>query len=94
MLLKGGSPAIHKLGNIGRKQDAYIQVTSEDKDNYIGMFREGFGFADVKFPKYNCRLLTEEEISEVNNMVYTINGHATYKLKLDSEGNFVKCHST
>jgi hypothetical protein len=49
MILKGGSPAIHKLGNIGRKNDNHIRIHSEDYVYYIGNFEDGFGFINVKF---------------------------------------------
>jgi len=44
MILKANSPAIHKLGNIGRNIDDKIRIHSEDDIHYIGSFEEGFGF--------------------------------------------------
>jgi len=62
-LLKKGSPAYHKSGNIGR--DCYdaelIIIYDEDNEFYIGNFAEGYGFVDVKFRKTDCREATEQE---------------------------------
>ncbi len=89
MILKGGSPAIHKMGNIGRKFDDKIRVHSEDENHYIGNFEEGFGFIDVKFNKNNCRPLTQEEREELNGSWYGINGNPLYKIYVDEEGNII-----
>ena len=35
MILKGGSPAIHKLGDIRREEDDLIYVKSETQDHFI-----------------------------------------------------------
>ena len=90
MVLKGGSSAIHKLGNIGRKEDDWIDVKSEDGEYYIGNFSEGFGFIDVKFRKSDCRNLTPEEIEECNGKWFTINGRLLSKIRLDSNGYYVR----
>lgn len=68
-LLKNGSDAIHKMGNIKRDEfDAeLIIVKSEDADYYIGNFAEGFGFIDVKFRKEDCRKATLEELTLCDN---------------------------
>ena len=62
--LRKGGKAIHKLGDISR--DYYnaelIIINSEEEDNYIGNFSEGFGFIDVKFKKSDCKKATQEEI--------------------------------
>jgi hypothetical protein len=90
MVLKGGSPAIHQLGNIGRDDDDYIRVCGENGDYYIGEFEEGFGFINVKFKKSDCRLLTKEERDNLNNKWYTINNTPLYKINIDEEGNIRK----
>jgi hypothetical protein len=90
MILKGGSSAIHKLGDIGRKEDDYIRVFEEDKEYYIGNFEEGFGFIDVKFKKEDCRSLTDEERKELNGKWYTISGMPLYRIYLDKNDNIVK----
>jgi hypothetical protein len=90
MVLKGGSPAIHKLGDIGRKQDDYIRISSETDEYYIGNFEEGFGYIDVKFKKYDCRLLTEQERKELNGKWYSINGNPLYRIYVDEKGNVIK----
>jgi len=89
MILKGGNPAIHKLGNIGREKDSYIRVYAEDEDNYIGMFEEGFGFADVRFKKSDCRKLTQNEVEKLNGMIVTINNTPAYEIKIDNDGNLI-----
>ncbi|MDN5317860.1 MAG: hypothetical protein PWR08_1985, partial [Thermoanaerobacterium sp.] len=89
MVLKGGSPAIHKLGNIGRENDDYIRVYDETEDYYIGNFEEGFGFVDVKFRKEDCRPLTEEERKQINGRWYSINGNSLYRIYVDNEGNVI-----
>ena len=89
MVLKGGSPAIHKLGDIRRENDDYIRVYDETKDYYIGNFEEGFGFVDVKFRKKDCRALTEEERKQINGKWYSINGIPLYRIYVDDEGNII-----
>lgn len=89
MVLKGGSPAIYKLGNMGRENDDYIRVYSETEDYYIGNFEEGFGFVDVKFRKKDCRPLTEEERKQINGKWYSINGNLLYRIYVDEEGNVI-----
>lgn len=89
MVLKGDSPAIHKLGDIGRKNDDYIRVYDETENYYIGNFEEGFGFVDVKFRKEDCRPLTEEERKQINRKWYSINGSLLYRIYVDDEGNVI-----
>lgn len=89
MILKGGRPAIHKLGNIGRNVDDKIRVHSEDGTNYIGNFEEGFGFIDVKFNKNDCRPLTKEEREELNGSWYTMSGTPLYRIYVDEDGNII-----
>ncbi len=85
MILKGGSPAIHKLGDIGRDEDDLIFVKSETEDHFIGNFVEGFGFMDVEFRKSDCRPLTLAEIEKLNNSKIQLGG-IRYKMRVDSEG--------
>lgn len=89
MILKGGSPAIHKLGDIGRDEDDLICVKSETLDHFIGNFVEGFGFMDVEFRKSDCRPLTPAEIEKLNSKVIQLGG-TRYKMRVDSEGYPVK----
>jgi len=89
MILKGGSSAIHKLGDIGRKEDDYIRVFEEDKEYYIGNFEEGFGFIEVKFKKEDCRSLTKEERKDLNGKWYIISGTLLYKIYIDENDNIV-----
>jgi hypothetical protein len=62
-LLKKGSPAYHKTGNISRDyfEAELIVVHNEDDEFYIGNFAEGYGFVDIKFRKTDCREATEQE---------------------------------
>jgi hypothetical protein len=89
MMLKGGSPALHKLGNIGRIEDEYIRIYKEEYKYYIGNFEEGFGFVDVKFKKEDCRSLTEEERKDLNGKWYTVSGTLLYKIYVDENDNIV-----
>jgi hypothetical protein len=93
MVLKGGSPALHKMGDISRKVDDFIRVHSKTNEYYVGSFQEGFGFIDVKFKKEDCRPLTEEERKELNGKWYGINGTPLYRVYVDEQGNVVngKC---
>lgn len=90
MMLKAGSPAIHKLGDIGREVDDLIRIHSENNEYYIGNFEEGFGFIDVKFKKEDCRPLTKEEREDLNGKWYTISGTPLYRIYVDEEGNVIK----
>lgn len=89
MVLKGGSLAIHQLGNIGREDDEYIHVYAETEDNYIGQFEEGFGFIDVKFNKNDCRNLTQVEIDDLNTKWFAVNDTIYGRVRLDNEGNYI-----
>jgi len=89
MMLKGGSPAIHKLGDIGRPVDDKVRIHSEDEDHYIGSFEEGYGFINVKFNKVDCRSLTQSEREKLNGSWYGINGNPLYRIYVDDEGNIV-----
>ena len=89
MILKANSPAIHKLGDIGRNIDDKIRIHSEDDTHYIGNFEEGFGFINVKFNKLNCRPLTKEERENLNGSWYGINGNPLYRIYVDEEGNII-----
>ena len=89
MMLKANSPAIHKLGDIGRNIDDKIRIHSEDDTHYIGSFEEGFGFINVKFNKADCRPLTQMERENINGNWYTINSNPLYRIYIDEEGNVV-----
>jgi hypothetical protein len=90
MILKGGCPAIHKTGNIGRSKDEYIRVLREEDDYYIGFFEEGLGFYDVKFKKTDCRPLIPYEVEKVNNAWFTINSTPLCKMHVDTDGNIIR----
>jgi hypothetical protein len=93
MVLKGGSPAIHKLGDISRDEDDFIVVYAEDGDKYIGQFKEGYGFIDVHFNKSDVRPCTKEEIDELNKKWFGINGHILGKNHYNYEGEPVEVKS-
>ncbi|QTH44943.1 hypothetical protein J4772_11380 [Cohnella sp. LGH] len=85
LILKGGSPAVHKLGDIGRTEDDLIYVAEETPGHFIGSFVEGFGFMDVEFRKIDCRPLTPDEIEKLNNSKIRLGG-TIYKTRVDAEG--------
>lgn len=89
MILKGGSDAIHQLGNIGRENDEHIRVSEETDAHYIGSFEEGFGFINVKFKKEDCRFLTKEEVQEMNGTLITINGNPICRIYVNEFGDVV-----
>lgn len=93
MVLKGGSPAIHKLGDLGRKEDNFIKVSTETDTHYIGSFVEGFGFFNVEFKKEDCRLLTIEEKNKLSGSWWGINDNPIGRLFIDEEGNIIKSES-
>lgn len=90
MILLGGKPAKHTLGDIGREQDEVIRVFKEDEESYIGNFEEGFGFVNVEFKKEDCRNLNQEEIDKLNNSVFTMNGRPLFKISIDNDGNVLR----
>ena len=53
--------AVHKLGDISRDRPDLAWITGEDGDDWIGAWVEGYGFANVRFPKAATRELTEVE---------------------------------
>ena len=89
MVLKGGSPAIHKLGDIGREEDDFIRVHREEGENFIGAFEEGFGFIDVKFRKENCRPINEDEYNRLNGCRQQIGSIITNPMEIDRDGNII-----
>lgn len=89
MVLKGGAPALHKLGNISRTDDEFIDVKEETETEYIGNFSEGFGYIDVRFDKKDCRPITKEEVDSLNKKVFTINNKVYGRICVDDEGNYL-----
>ena len=89
MVLNGGSPAMHKLGNIGRKDDSFIIITDDKDDQYIGQFAEGFGFVHVEFNKSDVRPCTKEEIDKLNGCYFCVNSNALYQNHYNYEGFWV-----
>lgn len=89
MVLRGGSPAIHKLGNIGRDIDDLIVVHEESDNFYKGNFHEGFGFIDVKFAKVDVRPMTIDEVDKHNEQWFGINGRPLGRNSIDYNGHHV-----
>lgn len=89
MVLKGGSDALHLMGNIGRQEDDLINVIAEDENYYVGTFCEGFGFFDVHFLKENVRPMNEEEVEKLNRTYHTINGRVLGKNHYDPDGYWI-----
>lgn len=64
--------AIHKTGDINRKEPDLCIIFKEEDDNYIGNWVTGFGFIGVKFPKNTTRDLTPEEVEKYHGKVVTM----------------------
>lgn len=62
----GGSPAIHKLGDIGREVDDIFVVHEERDDTLIGNWLEGFGFVRVEVDRAHTRKLTHAEADKLH----------------------------
>jgi hypothetical protein len=63
-----GTKAIHDFaGDISREDYDYCYIQRQEEDNYIGIWVEGFGFFDVKFPVETTRECTDEERDFVEN---------------------------
>ena len=75
--------ATHKLGDISNDTPDLCHVYDQDEENYYGMWVEGLGFFDVKFPKETTRELTQEEIDYYESLTYTLAGVSYGKMKLD-----------
>lgn len=90
MVLKGGSTAIHRMGDIGRKEDSYIRVYDETYTHYIGSFEEGYGFIDVLYRREDVRQLNEEEVNDLNGKWYSISGTPIGRIYIDNEGNVMQ----
>lgn len=88
MMLKGGSPAFHKMGNIGRDNDDRINIHYESDNHYMGVFCEGFGFINVIFNKEDVRPLTVEEIDKINGMYFGINNQPYHQISIDENGYY------
>lgn len=53
--------AYHQLDDISCDTPNLCEIDSEDEENYIGNWVEGFGFVEVRFPKTTTRELTDNE---------------------------------
>lgn len=91
MILKGGADAIHKMGNIGRKDDELIRIDDETSTHFIGHFCEGFGFIGVKFKKDDVRSMTKNEVDALSKAVWSVNGKAYSKNNYDYDGFLLLC---
>jgi hypothetical protein len=87
MVLLGGSPAYHQLGDLGREnENNLIHVIAEDENYYIGTFSEGYGFFNVHFPKNCVRPMDIEEVDALNKTYYTMNNTVYGKNSYDYDG--------
>lgn len=75
--------AIHKLGDISRDLPDLAWIEGEDGDDYIGVWVEGFGFADVRFPKATTRELTAEERERYDGAHLELAGKPAGRIDLD-----------
>ncbi len=66
--------AIHHLGDISADKPTLCVVYGEDGENFIGEWAQGFGFADVKFPKSTTRPLTEAETEKLKGTKIRVGG--------------------
>ena len=55
--------AYHRLSDISSDHPTLCDIDSEDEENYIGNWVDGFGFVEVRFPKATTRELTDDEKS-------------------------------
>lgn len=75
--------AYHQLGDISRDKPSLCRIISEDENNYIGSWVEGFGFINVKFPKETTRELTNKERKYYAKQYYQINSGPSFKLNIE-----------
>ncbi|HQT82656.1 MAG TPA: hypothetical protein PLW99_00725 [Candidatus Paceibacterota bacterium] len=55
--------AIHPLGERILEEPTPVAFYREEEDTYLGSFLAGLGTIDLRFPKCNCRMLTECEVT-------------------------------
>jgi hypothetical protein len=60
-VVRWGTDATHRLGDMPRSQGDFFAVTSETDDDYVGYWLTGFGFVEVHFPKPTTRELSHIE---------------------------------
>lgn len=70
----GGSPAIHQLGDIGREEDDLF-VCHEEDGVMVGNWLEGLGFINVRVAKEHTRKLTHAEADRLQGGRLVINEH-------------------
>ncbi|HWY36180.1 MAG TPA: hypothetical protein VNX68_16160 [Nitrosopumilaceae archaeon] len=85
--------AYHLLGDISSDTLDLCTITSEDKDNYYGAWKFGYGFMNVRFPKDTTRDLTPEEKNKWNGELYEMSGLKGV-ITIDGATNNVQIPST
>ena len=80
----GGTPAIHKLGDIGREKDDLFIVDREEGETLIGRWLEGLGFFDVRVPADRTRKLTRAEADSYHGRIGFIGNTPAGELEIDS----------
>ena len=66
--------AYHQLGDISNDIPDLCIISNEDKDNYYGSWKFGYGFYNVRFPKDTTHDLTQEEKNYWNGELYEMSG--------------------
>lgn len=75
--------AIHKLGDISRDLPDLAWITGEEGDDYIGVWVEGLGYFNVRFPKSTTRELTAEERERYDGAELELNGKSAGRIDLE-----------
>jgi hypothetical protein len=83
VMVLGGTPATHKLGDIGRDEDDVFVVHEERGDILIGNWLEGFGFVHVEVPRDRTRKLTHAEADKLQGGRLVIGDHASDEMAID-----------
>ena len=74
VMVIGGSPAKHKLGDISRESDDLFVVERREGDLVIGHWLEGYGMIGVEVRAEHTRKLTPEEADAWHGATMGING--------------------
>jgi len=65
----------HKIWELQINEEFELcHVTREDEENYYGMFLEGIGAFNVRFPKKYTRDLTESEAKKYSSGGFVLSG--------------------
>ena len=83
MVVIGGSPAIHKLGDIHSDIDDIFVVHHERDDILIGNWLEGFGLIDVEVQRAHTRKLTHAEADKLHGGYLAMSGRRMGQVEVD-----------